>query len=358
MGPYATAAKEVFWSDKSLSSTELDKLHSQEHEVEERLLARGVEGSNLKNVMSAWKKLQAGTGAVSKPDGGAMGWTFAVGKRVTLGSDLKQMHAHVRKELPRKDLKKIQKGLQDHKKQPLDTRKGWLIEHPLMWVNTIKEDILAGRGTDYRAPGMHGKRKTSSSAGAPAKSSKKQTTAKATNVADPESRAVSPSLRPARLEDMLSRECLVEGRDPKLYTPPGAVFQQARFAGMCQPLRTYLIQRKLFRKQGADHWDAIREWTKTRQGREYLRDCDLDPESVHLDHIHDKNHTPIHHACNCYFMPGGANSHFGDRFNDEKKRYIGRQATAISGAFVKWYIKAANALTIDCSKFKFQDVLF
>lgn len=150
----------------------------------------------------------------------------------------------------------------------------------------------------------------------------------------------------------------VEGRDPNLYTPPGAVFQQARYAGMCDPLKKYLVGRHLWRYQGDAHWHGIREWSKTTSGRQYLRDCGLDPESFHLDHIHDKNHTPLHHAFNCYFMPGGANSHFKDRCNDEKMAYIGEQAATISGAFLKWYMEAANKLSIDCSRFSVAKNLF
>lgn len=150
----------------------------------------------------------------------------------------------------------------------------------------------------------------------------------------------------------------VEGRDPNLYAPPGAVFQQARYAGMCDPLKKYLVGRRLWRYQGDAHWQGIREWSKTVDGRHYLRDCGLDPESFHLDHIHAKSHTPVHHAFNCYFMPGGVNSHFHDRCNDDKMTYIGEQAASISGAFLKWYIEAANKLAIDCNRFSVAKNLF
>ena len=78
---------------------------------------------------------------------------------------------------------------------------------------------------------------------------------------------------------------------------------------------------------------------------------DLHPEGTQQDHIHDKDHTPIHHAFNCYFMPGNPNAHFGNRSNNEKAKYVGEQAWNVSKCFIKWYIEKANSLTIDCSKF-------
>ena len=151
---------------------------------------------------------------------------------------------------------------------------------------------------------------------------------------------------------ILPAKAAVAGRDPSLYAPPtSALKQQARYAGTCQPLKKYLTQRRLWTKQHPDHWDAIREWCKTSGGREWLRECGLDPEGVHLDHIHDKKHIPINHAFNCYFMPGGANSHFGDRSDDDKVAYVGDQAWTTSWAFITWYIKMAGQLSLDCSKF-------
>ena len=146
-------------------------------------------------------------------------------------------------------------------------------------------------------------------------------------------------------------------RDPVLHAPPSAAKQWIRYAGTCQPLKIYLTRLRLWKRQGGAHWDAIGDWMKTKEGCEWLRECGLDPNSVHRDHIHDKNHTPVHHALNCYFMPGGTNSHFRDRLSEEKMKYIGEQASAISTAFIKWYIESANALSIDCSKFDATKVL-
>lgn len=149
----------------------------------------------------------------------------------------------------------------------------------------------------------------------------------------------------------------LKGRDPNLWKPPNAVFQQARFAGTCTPLKKYLLKQHLWKTQGTAHWNAIGEWCKTKEGRKYLQTCGIDPQGVTLDHIRDKNHTPIHHAMNCYFMPGGANAHFNNRSDDEKEAYVGSMAADVSKAFVKWYIEKANTLTIDCSKFDYSSAL-
>jgi hypothetical protein len=120
---------------------------------------------------------------------------------------------------------------------------------------------------------------------------------------------------------------------------------------MCVPLKKYLKHRKVWSQASKEHWKAIGDWTKTTEGRAYLSDAGLDPEGFNLDHIHDKNKTPIWHAYNCVFMPSAANAHFGDRTGPEKMIYVGETAAELSTAFVKWYICEANRLDVDCARF-------
>jgi hypothetical protein len=140
--------------------------------------------------------------------------------------------------------------------------------------------------------------------------------------------------------------------DPDLYKPPSAHFQIFRYAGECDALEKRLKKRHLFRYATPGHWIAIREWMKSKEGRAYLKNmCDLDPEGVQLDHIRPKDSGELNHMYNCYFMPSSVNAHFKDRWDDEKKRYIGERARIKSGRFMRWHAKQAAEL-VDVGLYK------
>lgn len=133
--------------------------------------------------------------------------------------------------------------------------------------------------------------------------------------------------------------------DPDLYKPPAAHFQIFRYAGECDALEKHLKKRHLFRYATPGQWVAIREWIKSKDGRAYLKDmCNLDPEGVQLDHIRPKDSGELNHMYNCYFMPSSVNAHFKDKWDDEKKRYIGERARIKSGRFMRWHSKQAAEL--------------
>ena len=124
----------------------------------------------------------------------------------------------------------------------------------------------------------------------------------------------------------------------ELWAPPTPTQQLVRCAW--QPeigCVDYLRKKGLFNKAGTKHWRAIREWTKTPQGIQHLTEAGLDPRSMHLDHVYDTNHTPLWHVYNCHFMPGGANSHFGDRLTDEKRKFVGRSGSQMADAAMNWF---------------------
>lgn len=140
--------------------------------------------------------------------------------------------------------------------------------------------------------------------------------------------------------------------DPDCYKPPSAHFQIFRYAGESDSLEKHLKKRHLFRYATRGHWIAIREWTKSKEGRAYLKDmCDLDPEGVQLDHIRPKDSGELNHMYNCYFMPSSVNAHFKDRWDDEKKRYIGERARIKSGRFMRWHSKQSAEL-VDVGMYK------
>jgi hypothetical protein len=144
----------------------------------------------------------------------------------------------------------------------------------------------------------------------------------------------------------------IAGKDPELYKPPNPVLQNGRYAVQCEKLVAHLKRKDLWKEASERHWkEAKRFLTKTIDGRDYIKGCGLDPDGVQLDHIHPQNTTPIHHVYNMYIMPSSVNSHFKDRFDDEKKNYIGALATRMSIGFKRFYIREAGKLKIDCSKF-------
>lgn len=133
--------------------------------------------------------------------------------------------------------------------------------------------------------------------------------------------------------------------DPDRLKPPAAHHQIFRYAGECDALEKYLKKKGLFRYATTAHWRAIREWLKGQDGRKYLKEmCGLDPDSVQLDHIRPKDSGQLDHMYNCYFMPASLNAHFGDRWDNEKKIYIGDRARTKSRRFMQWYAKQAAAL--------------
>lgn len=130
----------------------------------------------------------------------------------------------------------------------------------------------------------------------------------------------------------------------ELWKPPPIAQQIMRCAWLPEVgLVDYLKKKRVFQQAGSAHWSAIRAWTKTEQGVDHLKAAGLDPQSFHLDHVYDKQHTPLWHVYNCHFMPGGANSHFGTRYDREKKEYIGRTATQMADAAIKWFMEKTQS---------------
>ena len=67
----------------------------------------------------------------------------------------------------------------------------------------------------------------------------------------------------------------------------------------------------------------IREFFRTPDGRAHLLRCELDPDAYHLDHAFPNREGGPSHYWNAYVMPPQANQHFGNQWNEEKRRYLG-----------------------------------
>lgn len=158
---------------------------------------------------------------------------------------------------------------------------------------------------------------------------------------------------PAAVGVPVARNAQVKlGADPGRFAPPPFSHQYFRYAAVCTDLEKFLKKKCVFNFAGPAHWATIQMWTKSTKGRTWLREqCGLDPDGVHLDHIRPKEGGNIAHLFNCYFMISGANSHFKDLWNHEKKRYVGENASTVSGEFCRWFVNEATA-HVDVSKFK------
>jgi hypothetical protein len=136
-------------------------------------------------------------------------------------------------------------------------------------------------------------------------------------------------------------------------TPLTTVQQTLLYCGNNQDLYDYLKGYDLHWRTGPAVWSAIRKWTYSPTGRNYLKNAGFDrPECLTLDHIHSKNGGRIEHPFNCFLLPGAPNSHFRDAPPETKAWYIGMLAAGTADRFCKWFTDQANRTNqIDCTKF-------
>ena len=149
----------------------------------------------------------------------------------------------------------------------------------------------------------------------------------------------------------LNKQATCKARVADWVQPLDAGKQMLLYAPYNPSLRKYLSARNLLKHQGQAHWNAIREWTYTPEGYKTLAMCGLAPEGIQLDHICPKANGRVDYMYNCFFMPAAVNSHFKDRYDDEKKAYIGEVAANESRKFIKWYIDQTSKTMLDCSKY-------
>lgn len=120
--------------------------------------------------------------------------------------------------------------------------------------------------------------------------------------------------------------------------PPPAHIQLLRSAGACQPLLAYLKDNGKFDSPGRAHWNAISQWTKTAEGMDWLRRCEIDPLGVQLDHVCSRSGvgSGFDSVFNCCFLPPGPNGWFADYDTREKRDYIGKYAVELSKRYSAW----------------------
>jgi hypothetical protein len=114
---------------------------------------------------------------------------------------------------------------------------------------------------------------------------------------------------------------------------PDDAVKQLRTLSLCAPLRRYLqsgagnkVNRHIDYTKIEGHvvWVKINEWLCTPDGIAWCRRCEVDPQGRHLDHAIPQKLGGASHLQNAHLMPAGMNTYFQDRFDTEKRAYIGR----------------------------------
>tara|TARA_B110000444_G_scaffold196908_1_gene187648 strand:- start:117 stop:491 length:375 start_codon:yes stop_codon:yes gene_type:complete len=113
---------------------------------------------------------------------------------------------------------------------------------------------------------------------------------------------------------------------------------------MSQPLISHLKKLGKFEFMGKAHWSAIRAWTKTEEGREWIVAAGLDPDGFHLHHIKASSRGGAYSVFNCAFVPGGLNSAFGARDDENMRSCVGKQACELSDRHANWLIEKTAML--------------
>ena len=85
---------------------------------------------------------------------------------------------------------------------------------------------------------------------------------------------------------------------------PQPAQQLLRYAGVCAPLKEYLVERNVWSRSDNAHWEAIVDWCKTDDGVEWLVAAGLDPSRTVPQVIQGRGHgCLLQHAYNCCFVP-------------------------------------------------------
>lgn len=154
--------------------------------------------------------------------------------------------------------------------------------------------------------------------------------AEATGVADP-----PPSVVPVAVTTPLVDAPLA---------PPSYIIQRNRTLGLHTPLINFLKggcgkkkRRKIdyFRRQQGV-WNGIKEWLNTPEGRGWVEQCGIGPDGWQLDHAFPESLGGPSHVFNAHLMPANVNARFGNRWDEEKRAYIGSDQERCSIAVMKW----------------------
>jgi hypothetical protein len=113
---------------------------------------------------------------------------------------------------------------------------------------------------------------------------------------------------------------------------PSKSQQLLRTCGRILPLISYLKKKKCYEFMTKAQFNAIRAWTKEPEGRQWVKESGLDPDSFHIHHVHAAARGGMDSVFNLCFVPGGLNSSWGDNFSEAMRAYVGEDACRLSAA--------------------------
>lgn len=133
-------------------------------------------------------------------------------------------------------------------------------------------------------------------------------------------------------------------QEDALLAPPSYIIQRNRTLGLHTPLINFLKggcgkkkRRKIdyFRRQQGV-WNGIKEWLNTPEGRGWVEQCGIGPDGWQLDHAFPESLGGPSHVFNAHLMPANVNARFGNRWDEQKRAYIGSDQERCSIAVMKW----------------------
>ena len=138
--------------------------------------------------------------------------------------------------------------------------------------------------------------------------------------------------------------CPVERSFPP---PPSQIAQRMRTLGNNENLKEYLRNNASFKKVKGNNGGYLRyhnntlykrvgDYMKTEEGLSLLMACDIDPDSVSIDHVWPESLGGPDHLCNYHLMPLRHNSSFNGvpHTHPQKQAYVGREQMAVLTRFL------------------------
>lgn len=163
-------------------------------------------------------------------------------------------------------------------------------------------------------------------------------------------RACCPSakLAPPPPKLSLKRKRVPGTESGSLYPTPSTIHQLARTCALCTPLKHYLQRKNLVNYAHKNIVNQVHNFFKTKR-TDLLEAAGLSPLAFSVDHVISKGTEGLDIWYNLVLMEPGANSHFGDRWDNEKRRYVGEHAANIANGVHAFYKR--DQYQYDFSKF-------
>ena len=128
--------------------------------------------------------------------------------------------------------------------------------------------------------------------------------------------------------------------------PPSPYVQLLRTCAMDQELLDHVRERGLL---GRPHGiEVLKAFYKLRPGK--VQQAQLDPDYFSIDHVISRTTGGLNHTYNYVLMEVGVNSHFGEWWSPEKKRYVGKHAAKIAQGIQCWFATRGSQIE-DFSRF-------